>query len=95
MGKARLKAMVDTGDSVEIALHEPLICGPGEFMGVRQSGAAQLRRRLGVWAWRSCAPEVESHYLVVSGFQLDYVRPYMHYIGHVSGAAARAASRTR
>jgi ATP-dependent DNA helicase RecG len=42
-GKARLKAMVETGDGFEIARRDHEIRGPGEFMGARQSGAALLR----------------------------------------------------
>jgi ATP-dependent DNA helicase RecG len=42
-GKARLKAMVETGDGFEIARRDLEIRGPGEFMGARQSGAALLR----------------------------------------------------
>jgi ATP-dependent DNA helicase RecG len=42
-GKARLKAMVETGDGFEIARRDLAIRGPGEFMGARQSGDALLR----------------------------------------------------
>jgi ATP-dependent DNA helicase RecG len=42
-GKARLKAMVETGDGFEISRRDLEIRGPGEFMGARQSGAALLR----------------------------------------------------
>ena len=42
-GKARLKAMAETGDGFEIARRDLEIRGPGEFMGSRQSGAALLR----------------------------------------------------
>ena len=41
--KARLKAMVETGDGFEIARRDLEIRGPGEFLGARQSGAALLR----------------------------------------------------
>ncbi len=41
--RARLKAMVETGDGFEIARRDLEIRGPGEFMGSRQSGAALLR----------------------------------------------------
>ncbi|MEO7853817.1 MAG: ATP-dependent DNA helicase RecG [Rubrivivax sp.] len=41
--KARLKAMLDTGDGFEIARRDLDIRGPGEFMGARQSGDALLR----------------------------------------------------
>ena len=42
-GKARLKAMLETGDGFEIARRDLEIRGPGEFLGARQSGAALLR----------------------------------------------------
>jgi ATP-dependent DNA helicase RecG len=42
-GKARLKAMMETGDGFEIARRDLEIRGPGEFMGARQSGAPLLR----------------------------------------------------
>ena len=44
--KARLKAMLETGDGFEIARRDLAIRGPGEFLGARQSrrGAAALRR---------------------------------------------------
>jgi len=41
--KARLKAMLETGDGFEIARRDLEIRGPGEFMGARQSGAPLLR----------------------------------------------------
>ena len=41
--KARLKAMLETGDGFEIARRDLEIRGPGEFMGARQSGDALLR----------------------------------------------------
>jgi ATP-dependent DNA helicase RecG len=41
--KARLKAMLETGDGFEIARRDLDIRGPGEFLGARQSGAALLR----------------------------------------------------
>jgi ATP-dependent DNA helicase RecG len=42
-GKARLRAMAETGDGFEIARRDLAIRGPGEFMGARQSGDALLR----------------------------------------------------
>ncbi|MFY9514480.1 MAG: ATP-dependent DNA helicase RecG, partial [Rubrivivax sp.] len=42
-GKARLRAMAETGDGFEIARRDLEIRGPGEFMGSRQSGDALLR----------------------------------------------------
>jgi ATP-dependent DNA helicase RecG len=42
-GKARLKAMAETGDGFEIARRDLQIRGPGEFLGARQSGDALLR----------------------------------------------------
>jgi ATP-dependent DNA helicase RecG len=42
-GKARLKAMMETGDGFEIARRDLAIRGPGEFLGARQSGAPLLR----------------------------------------------------
>ena len=41
--KARLKAMVETGDGFEISRRDLEIRGPGEFLGARQSGAPLLR----------------------------------------------------
>ena len=41
--KARLKAMMETGDGFEIARRDLDIRGPGEFLGARQSGAPLLR----------------------------------------------------
>jgi len=41
--KARLKAMLETGDGFEIARRDLEIRGPGEFLGARQSGSALLR----------------------------------------------------
>ncbi len=41
--RARLKAMVETGDGFEIARRDLDIRGPGEFLGARQSGAPLLR----------------------------------------------------
>jgi ATP-dependent DNA helicase RecG len=43
MARARLKAMVETGDGFEIARRDLEIRGPGEFLGARQSGAPLLR----------------------------------------------------
>jgi ATP-dependent DNA helicase RecG len=42
-GRERLKAMAETTDGFEIARRDLEIRGPGEFMGVRQSGDALLR----------------------------------------------------
>ena len=42
-GKARLRAMSETGDGFEIARRDLAIRGPGEFLGARQSGDALLR----------------------------------------------------
>ncbi|MCZ2440381.1 MAG: ATP-dependent DNA helicase RecG [Burkholderiales bacterium] len=42
-GKARLRAMAETGDGFEIARRDLEIRGPGEFLGARQSGDALLR----------------------------------------------------
>jgi ATP-dependent DNA helicase RecG len=42
-GKSRLKAMAETNDGFEIARRDLEIRGPGEFLGVRQSGAPMLR----------------------------------------------------
>ncbi len=41
--RARLRAMVETGDGFEIARRDLEIRGPGEFLGARQSGAPLLR----------------------------------------------------
>ncbi|MEJ8855004.1 ATP-dependent DNA helicase RecG [Variovorax robiniae] len=41
--RARLKAMAETSDGFEIARRDLEIRGPGEFLGVRQSGAPLLR----------------------------------------------------
>ena len=41
--KARLKAMLTTGDGFEISRLDLAIRGPGELLGARQSGAALLR----------------------------------------------------
>ena len=41
--KARLKAMLETGDGFEISRRDLAIRGPGELLGARQSGAALLR----------------------------------------------------
>jgi ATP-dependent DNA helicase RecG len=43
VARARLKAMLETGDGFEIARRDLEIRGPGEFLGARQSGAALLR----------------------------------------------------
>ena len=62
--RARLKAMVETGDGFEIARRDLEIRGPGEFLGARQSGAPLLRfadlatdARLLDWA-REVAPRM-------------------------------------
>jgi ATP-dependent DNA helicase RecG len=41
--KARLKALIETGDGFEISRRDLEIRGPGELLGARQSGAALLR----------------------------------------------------
>jgi ATP-dependent DNA helicase RecG len=41
--KARLKALLESGDGFEIARRDLEIRGPGELLGARQSGAALLR----------------------------------------------------
>ena len=41
--KARLKALLETGDGFEISRRDLEIRGPGEMLGARQSGAALLR----------------------------------------------------
>ena len=41
--KARLKALLETGDGFEISRRDLEIRGPGEILGARQSGAALLR----------------------------------------------------
>jgi ATP-dependent DNA helicase RecG len=41
--KARLKAMLETGDGFEISRRDLEIRGPGEFLGARQSGDSLLR----------------------------------------------------
>ncbi len=43
LARARLKAMVETGDGFEIARRDLELRGPGEFLGARQSGAPLLR----------------------------------------------------
>jgi len=62
--RARLRAMVETGDGFEIARRDLEIRGPGEFLGARQSGAPLLRfadleadTRLLEWA-RELAPRL-------------------------------------
>jgi ATP-dependent DNA helicase RecG len=42
-GRARLKAMTDTGDGFVIAEKDLQIRGPGDFFGTRQHGLPQLR----------------------------------------------------
>ena len=41
--RARLKVVYETGDGFEIARRDLLLRGPGEYLGVRQSGAPLLR----------------------------------------------------
>jgi ATP-dependent DNA helicase RecG len=41
--KARLKAIYEHQDGFEIARHDLRIRGPGEFLGLRQSGLSLLR----------------------------------------------------
>ncbi|MBE0616211.1 MAG: ATP-dependent DNA helicase RecG [Burkholderiales bacterium] len=41
--RARLKVVYETGDGFEIARQDLLLRGPGEYLGVRQSGAPLLR----------------------------------------------------
>ena len=41
--RARLKVVFETGDGFEIARQDLLLRGPGEYLGVRQSGAPLLR----------------------------------------------------
>ena len=43
IARARLKAIYETGDGFEIARQDLLLRGPGEYLGVRQSGAPLLR----------------------------------------------------
>jgi len=42
-GKARLKAMRESGDGFEIARHDLALRGPGEILGTRQTGELQFR----------------------------------------------------
>ncbi len=86
--RARLKAMVETGDGFEIARRDLDIRGPGEFLGARQSGAPLLRfadlttdARLLAWA-RALAPQMldahpelaESHIERWLGGKASYLR---------------------
>jgi len=41
--RQRLKIVYEHGDGFEIARHDLLLRGPGEYLGARQSGAALLR----------------------------------------------------
>jgi len=66
--RARLKAMVETGDGFEIARRDLDIRGPGEFLGARQSGAALLRfadlaadAPLLQWARRAAPRMLDAH----------------------------------
>ncbi len=66
--RARLKAMLETGDGFEIARRDLDIRGPGEFLGARQSGDALLRfadlaedGALLQWA-RATAPQMLARY---------------------------------
>ena len=43
IARARLKAIYESGDGFEIARQDLLLRGPGEYLGVRQSGAPLLR----------------------------------------------------
>ena len=43
IARARLKVVYETGDGFEIARQDLLLRGPGEYLGVRQSGAPLLR----------------------------------------------------
>jgi ATP-dependent DNA helicase RecG len=43
LARARLKAVYETADGFEIARRDLLLRGPGEYLGVRQSGAPLLR----------------------------------------------------
>ncbi len=43
IARARLKAVYESGDGFEIARRDLLLRGPGEYLGVRQSGAPLLR----------------------------------------------------
>ena len=43
IARARLKVIYETGDGFEIARQDLLLRGPGEYLGVRQSGAPLLR----------------------------------------------------
>ena len=43
LARARLKAVYESSDGFEIARQDLLLRGPGEYLGVRQSGAPMLR----------------------------------------------------
>jgi ATP-dependent DNA helicase RecG len=43
IARARLKVVFESGDGFEIARQDLLLRGPGEYLGVRQSGAPLLR----------------------------------------------------
>jgi ATP-dependent DNA helicase RecG len=75
--RARLKAMLETGDGFEIARRDLEIRGPGEFLGARQSGAALLRfadlaedSALLVWA-RSVAPRLLAEHPELAARHID------------------------
>ena len=75
--RARLKAMVETGDGFEIARRDLEIRGPGEFLGARQSGAPLLRfadlasdARLLDWA-RDVAPRLLDRYPTLAEKHVD------------------------
>ncbi|MDR0274368.1 MAG: ATP-dependent DNA helicase RecG [Burkholderiaceae bacterium] len=66
--RARLKAMIETGDGFEIARRDLELRGPGEFLGARQSGAALLRfadlaqdAPLLQWARRAAPQMLDTH----------------------------------
>ena len=75
--RARLKAMVETGDGFEIARRDLEIRGPGEFLGARQSGAPLLRFAdldadllLLDWA-RELAPRLLDRHPALAGKHVD------------------------
>ena len=75
--KARLKVIHDSTDGFEIARQDLLIRGPGELIGMRQSGAAMLRfadLELDVdllEAAREAAQDLLAHDLPTAGRHLD------------------------
>jgi len=75
--RARLRAMVETGDGFEIARRDLEIRGPGEFLGARQSGAPLLRfadlstdSLLLDWA-RDLAPRMLDRYPALAAKHVD------------------------